>query len=71
MHSITGMDWTRIITDLRAAGLTQTRIAKKCGCLQSTISMLERGRSREPKGGLAIKLLRLHGIHCAGREVSA
>lgn len=59
------MDWKRIISELRAAGLTQEKIAEACGCDQTTISRLLCGRNKEPRGSLALSLLRMHGIHCS------
>ena len=54
------MNWTTLISELSAAGLTQPQIAERCDCAQTTISDLATGKSKEPRYGLASRLIKLH-----------
>ena len=57
------MNWIKIIaelTDRTKGGLTQTELAKRCGCGQSTISEIGRGEILSPNFELGQKLVALH-----------
>lgn len=54
------MEWMQIISELKGAGFSQSRIAEKCGCGQATISELAIGRTKDPQHSLGQKLLDLH-----------
>ena len=54
------MQWKNIISDLKASGLTQMQIAKKCGCAQSTISEMTSDVDRIPSYPIGAALLDLH-----------
>ena len=57
------MNWTKIIfelTDRAKGGITQTELAKRCGCSQATISDLLRGEIRKPSFTIGQKLVALH-----------
>lgn len=54
------MQWKNIISDLKSAGLTQTQIAEKCGCAQSTISEMATDGDRTPSFPIGAALLELH-----------
>jgi hypothetical protein len=62
--------WSKVITELRAVGFTQTAIAAHCGCGQPTVSDLAVGRARDPAYSLGEKLLNLHREHCLSGGVS-
>lgn len=70
--NIRGMDWTRIVRDLKASPLTQAQIAAAIGVTQPTISDIERG---EHGGRIAfatgVKLLDLWREKCAGGDPNA
>ena len=54
------MDWKCIISQARArSGLTQPQLAQLLGCSQAHISDLVRGRQREPRYSLGLRLLEL------------
>ena len=57
---ICGMDWKIIIAQVQAkSGLTQPQLAQLLGCSQAHISDLARGRQREPRYSLGLRLLEL------------
>jgi len=49
-----------MISDLKADGLTYKALGARIGCAVSTVGDLATGRSREPVGMVAVKLMRLH-----------
>lgn len=54
------MDWKPVIAQVRAKqGLTQPQLAKLVGCSQACISDLVRGRVKEPRYSLGMRLLEL------------
>jgi len=59
------MNWPKIIADIEAQGLSLTKIGQDVHAPVSTLSDLKQGRSREPRGALAISLMALHGRLCA------
>ena len=54
------MQWKNIIFDIQASGLTQTEIAERCKCSQSTISELASTPDRVPTWPIGAALLDLH-----------
>jgi transcriptional regulator with XRE-family HTH domain len=54
------MQWKNIIDDIQASGLTQTEIAERCKCAQSTISELASTPDRVPSWSIGAALLELH-----------
>jgi hypothetical protein len=55
--------WTELLEALCSFGVTQMQIAEHCGCNQTTISALKKGRAKEPLHSLGEKLIRLHEQH--------
>lgn len=56
------MNWQKLILDLTdrsRGGYTQSMLAQKCGCGQSTISDLRRGATTSPNANLGLKLIAL------------
>lgn len=53
------MDWKAIVAELKTLRLTQEQIAEACGCRQTTISALSRGKTRNPGHDLGQKLTAL------------
>ncbi len=63
------MDWKPVIAQVRAKqGLTQPQLAKLVGCSQACISDLVRGRVREPRYSLGLRLLELANSDAAPRR---
>ena len=58
-------DWSKLITELNAVGLSQQDIGEIVGCDQSHISDLKTGKQKEPRFSIGDGLLRLHGQRCA------
>lgn len=54
--------WSDRISQLQSIGMTYAEIADAVGAPPSTIGDLASGRSKSPRGDLAI---RLHGLHVA------
>lgn len=54
------MDWTKIISELSAKGVTQKTMADRAQCGQSTISEISRGEIRNPAYSIGKSLLDLH-----------
>lgn len=54
--------WSERISQLQGLGMTYAEIADAVGAAPSTIGDLASGRSKSPRGDLAI---RLHGLHVA------
>lgn len=70
------MDWKKLLIDLADAGVTQEQIAAYCGCQQSAISFVKRGKTADPRSSIGLGLMRLallHGITIdkAGEKVPA
>ncbi|MDE2255850.1 MAG: helix-turn-helix domain-containing protein [Betaproteobacteria bacterium] len=57
------MNWTSCILDLEKGGVTLSALAKEIGCPVSTLSDIKQGRTKEPRGALAIALMRRHEQH--------
>jgi predicted transcriptional regulator len=53
----------KIILDLLATDLTEKQIAEEVGCSQPNINRIV-NEDQEPKGGLAIALLKFHEKRC-------
>lgn len=53
-------DFQRLIKDLKKCGWTQVRIADAVETSQIHISRLERGERKEPRAGLALRIMDLH-----------
>lgn len=63
------MDWKTIISDLRAAGLTQSEIAQEAGTSQGHISDIANGKKgKHLSFEIGAKLLALHAQHRAAAE---
>lgn len=63
------MQWKDFIAKLIDSGLTQVQIAAEAGCGQNTVSDLFTGKTGEPRGTLALALLRVgerHGVKPEG-----
>lgn len=54
------MDWKSLIADLQANGYTQPQIAEACKCVQSTVSDLANGLTKQPRFDLGLRLRALH-----------
>ncbi len=54
------MDWTKIIAEILASGLTQVEVAERCNTHQGYVSGLLRGKKRNPCWAIGDKLLALH-----------
>lgn len=54
------MNWPQLLIDLSARGYTQPEIAKRCGCSQSMISDLSRGKTLDPRFSLGLALRQMH-----------
>lgn len=65
------MHWPTIISELKAAGVTQSQVAEKCGVAQATISDLARIEGRQPAYDLGTKLVALHAEVCAPKQPSS
>jgi len=65
------MNWTLILAEIFESGMTQTAIAEFCGCRQSTISDLSRGKATTPSFDLGQKLMTLHARIKKTRKRSA
>jgi predicted transcriptional regulator len=57
------MNWTAILDDLKAWGVSQYDIAAKCGCSQASISDLRLQKTANPNYPVGQKLLELHRKH--------
>lgn len=55
------MDSRKLLEEVRNTGLTQVEIASELGILQASVSKLERGLTKELRGGAYARLLSLHG----------
>ena len=53
------MNWQQIIADLKAYGVTQLQMAVECGCKQSTINELSKGRIANPSFPIGQGLVRM------------
>lgn len=54
------MDWKNVIEAAKAKhGLTQQQLAKAAGCTQPTLSVLERGITRDPSFSIGSRLIEL------------
>lgn len=60
------MDWTKLLTDLKAAGMTQVQIAAECGVTQTSVSELFRGEIKNPSYDFGARLTALHTLKCMG-----
>jgi transcriptional regulator with XRE-family HTH domain len=57
--------WARKIADLEASGRTLADIATAIGLTAAAVSELKQGRSKQPRGNAALKLIELHECECA------
>ena len=54
------MDWKNVIEAAKAKhGLTQQQLAEAAGCTQPTLSVLERGITRDPSFSIGSRLIEL------------
>ena len=65
------MHWPTIISELKAAGFSQSQVAERCGVAQATISDLARIEGRQPAYDLGVKLVALHAEVCTKDDASA
>ncbi len=59
------MDWNRIVSEIKATGMTQAQIADEIKVATGTISELCSGKVSEPKWSKGNELLALHAARCA------
>ena len=64
------MDSRKLLEEVRSTGLTQAEIAKELGILQASVSKLERGQTKELRGGAYARLLALHTRVCVAEQGS-
>lgn len=60
----------QIITDLKAAGLTEKEIAERVGSSQSSINRFHRGK-HEPLYSVGAEIVKLHAEKCARQAASS
>jgi transcriptional regulator with XRE-family HTH domain len=53
------MNWAETIALLKRAGYGQAKVARICGCGQSTINELATGTTKSPRFELGLALLKL------------
>jgi len=53
------MTWQKLIADLQQRGFSQAQIAVLCGCGQTTVSDLCKGKTDEPRHKLGQQLISL------------
>ncbi|WP_338862838.1 helix-turn-helix domain-containing protein [Mycetohabitans rhizoxinica] len=56
-----------LIVELRAAGLSQSRIAQSTKLSQATISRIENGQSNDTSMSHWVRIQKLHSTYCAPR----
>jgi IS30 family transposase len=56
--------WARKIGQLEKAGMSLVGISRAVGVSTSTISELKQGRTQQPRGNAALKLIELHERTC-------
>lgn len=60
------MDWKNYVSDvIKAAGITQVKLATELGCGQATIADILNGKTINPRSNLAFALIsfgRRHGL---------
>lgn len=61
------MDWNKIVTEIKDAGLTQALIAEHIGVSAGTLSELCSGKVTEPKWSKGDALLALHAEFCTAK----
>jgi predicted transcriptional regulator len=47
-----GMNWVQTIETIQRAGLSQSEIARRCGCAQPTINDLATGKTKDPRDSI-------------------
>lgn len=63
-------EWSKLITDLEATGLSLKEIADDVGASQQAISEVKQGRSKEPRGMVAVQLHALHDRVCVKEKAA-
>lgn len=59
------MNWTRLLKELQAAGVTQTQVAEKANLKSSSpVSDLANGKTKNPSWPLGQAVLELHRSRC-------
>ncbi|MCQ4165116.1 helix-turn-helix domain-containing protein [Tahibacter harae] len=61
-------NWSTIVEDLCAAGMTLEAIATAIGHSTSAVSEIRQGRTKQPKGNAALRLDALHRARCTDRR---
>ncbi|WP_155293590.1 helix-turn-helix domain-containing protein [Comamonas testosteroni] len=54
------MNWPELLKDLQRHGWSQTAIAQRCKCAQSTINDLMAGRTNDPRHSIGRAIEALH-----------
>lgn len=62
------MDWNKVISSIKASGMTQEQIAQNIGVASGTLSDLYNGNIAEPKWSKGNELLRLYEERCLAKE---
>ena len=60
--------WASRIKDLRASGLNLAEIGEAVGLAPTSVSDIEQGRSRSPRGEAALRIFHLHEERCSGSK---
>jgi hypothetical protein len=61
-------DWSKVILDLRGAGMKTKSVASRCGIDKDTLYALLYKRAKEPRYSVGTKLLELHKALCPERQ---
>jgi hypothetical protein len=64
VETLSPIRWSAVVTNLRAAGMTQKAIARRCGMEPQTVSRLENEAAFDPRFTQALALLDLHVTPC-------
>lgn len=62
------IDWSKVVTNLRAAGMSARGIAKRCRMEAQTVSHLQNGYTKDPRWTQALALLDIHADVCRDRH---
>jgi len=60
--------WRTRVQDLRAKGMTLAEIGREIGLSIPAVNDIDKGRTKEPKGDTAIKLVALHNARIGRRS---
>ena len=62
--TLSTIDWSRIVLELRRSGMTDDEIAAHCGRTRNPIWNLANGKCKEPKFAAGVLMLNLHHDRC-------